>query len=70
MRSLLEEVETDQVREEPDEIMDIHHDSKSKFQKSDEHETLELKGTISIKGNMKPKVYYTPLSQSSKDLKK
>ncbi|GFU88794.1 uncharacterized protein TNCV_4444711 [Trichonephila clavipes] len=41
-RSLLKIVETDQAREEPDELMDINHDSESKFEKSDEHETGTL----------------------------
>ncbi|GFU82609.1 hypothetical protein TNCV_2306531 [Trichonephila clavipes] len=41
------EVETDQAREEPDEIMDIDHDSESKFEKRDEHEAFQLKGKFS-----------------------
>ncbi|GFX10187.1 hypothetical protein TNCV_1865851 [Trichonephila clavipes] len=44
---LLKEVETDQAREETAEIININHDSESKFQKSDEHETFELKGKFS-----------------------
>ncbi|GFV32789.1 hypothetical protein TNCV_3312701 [Trichonephila clavipes] len=37
LRSLMDEVETDQAREEPDEIMDINHYRERKFEKSDEH---------------------------------
>ncbi|GFT73563.1 hypothetical protein TNCV_4021641 [Trichonephila clavipes] len=45
--SLLDEVETDQVWEEPDEIMHINLDRQSKFEESDEHETFEFKGKFS-----------------------
>ncbi|GFV60139.1 hypothetical protein TNCV_3886571 [Trichonephila clavipes] len=34
------EVETDQVREKTEEIMNINHDIESKFEKSDEQETV------------------------------
>ncbi|GFS79798.1 QLQ domain-containing protein [Trichonephila clavipes] len=44
LRSLLDEVETNQAREEPDEIIDVNHDSESKLEKSDKYETFELKG--------------------------
>ncbi|GFV17948.1 hypothetical protein TNCV_1799491 [Trichonephila clavipes] len=47
MRSLLDEVETDQARLEPDEIMDINLDSESNFEINEEHETFELKGKFS-----------------------
>ncbi|GFT88870.1 hypothetical protein TNCV_906811 [Trichonephila clavipes] len=47
LQSVLDEVETDQAREELDEIRDINHYSESEFQKSDEHETFELKGKFS-----------------------
>ncbi|GFU48901.1 hypothetical protein TNCV_3209051 [Trichonephila clavipes] len=40
---LLDEVEMDQTREEPDEILDINLDIESKFEKSDEQETFESK---------------------------
>ncbi|GFW99623.1 hypothetical protein TNCV_3418561 [Trichonephila clavipes] len=40
---LLNEDEIDQTKEEPDEIKDINHDRESKFEKSDAHETFELK---------------------------
>ncbi|GFV83438.1 hypothetical protein TNCV_3055851 [Trichonephila clavipes] len=43
MQSLLKEVENDRAREEPIEIMHINHDRESKFGKSDEHKTFELK---------------------------
>ncbi|GFT17311.1 hypothetical protein TNCV_4806191 [Trichonephila clavipes] len=49
-RSRLYEVETNQPRLEPDEIMDINPDSESKFGKSDEHYTFELKGNGNIEG--------------------
>ncbi|GFW76568.1 hypothetical protein TNCV_2681851 [Trichonephila clavipes] len=42
LRSRLDEVETDQATEEPDELMDFSPDSENKFEKSDEHETFEL----------------------------
>ncbi|GFV82455.1 uncharacterized protein TNCV_3982471 [Trichonephila clavipes] len=38
----IEEDETDQAIEEPDEIMHINRDSESKYDKSDRHETFEL----------------------------
>ncbi|GFX07741.1 hypothetical protein TNCV_4160101 [Trichonephila clavipes] len=41
------EVETDQAKEVPDEIMDINPDSENKFEKSDEHETFKLTGKFS-----------------------
>ncbi|GFU50347.1 hypothetical protein TNCV_301751 [Trichonephila clavipes] len=47
VQSLLDEVETDQANEELDEMMDINRDSESKLEKSDEHETFELKGKFS-----------------------
>ncbi|GFX30136.1 hypothetical protein TNCV_2618461 [Trichonephila clavipes] len=47
LRYLLDEVETDQAKEELDEIMDINHGSESKFEKRDERETFELKGKFS-----------------------
>ncbi|GFT62308.1 hypothetical protein TNCV_4717081 [Trichonephila clavipes] len=47
LQCLLDEVETDQAREELDEIMDIYYDSESKFQKNDENKTFELKGKLS-----------------------
>ncbi|GFV32643.1 hypothetical protein TNCV_441351 [Trichonephila clavipes] len=40
VRSLLYEVETNQAREEHDEIMDINHDNGSKFEKSAKHMIL------------------------------
>ncbi|GFY23188.1 hypothetical protein TNCV_3764281 [Trichonephila clavipes] len=40
--SLLKEDETDQAIEEPDDIMHINRDRKSKYDKSDRHETFEL----------------------------
>ncbi|GFX28588.1 hypothetical protein TNCV_3336481 [Trichonephila clavipes] len=47
-RSLLDEVENDQSRDEPDEKMDINHDKESKFEESDENMKLfELKGKFS-----------------------
>ncbi|GFX84089.1 hypothetical protein TNCV_4858971 [Trichonephila clavipes] len=45
--SLLDEVETDQARQEPDEIIDIIHDKENKCEKSDEHETFQLKEKFS-----------------------
>ncbi|GFS48520.1 hypothetical protein TNCV_309591 [Trichonephila clavipes] len=42
--NLLKEVEIDQAREAPAEIMRINHDSENKFEKSDEHmKRLSLK---------------------------
>ncbi|GFX23840.1 hypothetical protein TNCV_1788711 [Trichonephila clavipes] len=38
----VQEDETDQAIEEPDEIMHINRDSESKYDKSDRHETFEL----------------------------
>ncbi|GFW96857.1 hypothetical protein TNCV_2159931 [Trichonephila clavipes] len=46
-QSLLNEVETDQPRQEPDEIMDINPDSESKFGESNGQETLEWLGKFS-----------------------
>ncbi|GFW48792.1 hypothetical protein TNCV_4243721 [Trichonephila clavipes] len=73
MLSLLDEVETDQARE-PDEIIHINHDNESKFDKSDEHKTFELKGKFSnatlknsIKINMKPQVYHETHVPCQKD---
>ncbi|GFU51399.1 collagen alpha-1(XV) chain [Trichonephila clavipes] len=43
LRSLLDEVETDQAREEPDEIKHINFDRESKFEERNEQEMLELK---------------------------
>ncbi|GFY02914.1 hypothetical protein TNCV_3507941 [Trichonephila clavipes] len=46
---LCDEVRTDQAREEPDEIMDTNHDSKSKSEKGHRHETFELKVSSGIR---------------------
>ncbi|GFW48650.1 hypothetical protein TNCV_4242311 [Trichonephila clavipes] len=46
-RSLLEKVETDPAKEEPDEIMHVNHNSENKFEKSDEYAIVELKGKFS-----------------------
>ncbi|GFX03585.1 hypothetical protein TNCV_4751701 [Trichonephila clavipes] len=65
VRFLLNEVETDKAREEPEEIMDINRDNESKFKESDEHETFRVERKAfkcylknSTKKDMKPQVYH------------
>ncbi|GFX22641.1 hypothetical protein TNCV_2993761 [Trichonephila clavipes] len=43
----LDEFETDQAKEEMDEIMDVNHDSERKFGERDEFESFEWKGNFS-----------------------
>ncbi|GFY25571.1 uncharacterized protein TNCV_2486911 [Trichonephila clavipes] len=64
--SSMDEVEADQTREGPDEVMDINHDSKSKFEKSDEHETLNVPNVtyisvhwVFIVTNLWPPLYFS-----------
>ncbi|GFW57965.1 hypothetical protein TNCV_1419121 [Trichonephila clavipes] len=70
---LLDEVETDQGRKEPDEIMDINQDSESKFEKSNEHGTIErriFKFYLMNFIDMKPQVYHKTHYALSKRPKK
>ncbi|GFU86237.1 hypothetical protein TNCV_368931 [Trichonephila clavipes] len=60
----MDEVEINQSRVEPGEIMDINPDCESQFENSDEPETFESKGKFfkcylksSIKKNIKPRAY-------------